>query len=46
MIIIEERSPKSVPGVTSFFIKFDYNINIINELESLYCKSYNSKTYE
>lgn len=46
MIIIEERSPKSVPGVTSFFIKFDYNINIINELKSLYCKSYNSKTYE
>lgn len=46
MIIIEERDTKQVPGITSFFINFNYNPNIVNELKTLYCKVYNTKTCE
>lgn len=47
MILIEERKPCKVPGVTSFFISFNYNQNIINELSKLDCgKNFNKKTKE
>lgn len=46
MIYIEEREPKKIPGSTSLFLKFNYNINIINFLKSLSCKSYDKKKFE
>lgn len=46
MITLEERDTKKIPGITSFFIKFNYNPNIVNELKTLYCKIYNEKTCE
>lgn len=47
MIFIEERKPCKVPGMTSFFISFNYNQDIINELSKLDCgKDFNRKTKE
>lgn len=44
MINITENIAKKVPGITSLFITFDFNANIINELRLLECKNYDKKT--
>ena len=30
MILIEEKTPKKLPGLSSLFLTFDYNAEIIN----------------
>lgn len=44
MIKITESTAKKVPGITSLFITFDFNADIINELRLLECKNYDKKT--
>lgn len=46
MILIEERTAKKVPGMTSFFINFDYNKQIVDKIASLSCKNYSKKDKE
>lgn len=46
MILIKERETKQVPGLTSFFINFNYKPEIVSALKTLGCKAYNKKTLE
>lgn len=46
MITIEEKSPVKMPGLTSLFITFDINNQIIEILHNIECRYYNPKTYE
>lgn len=46
MIVIEERLAHDAPGGTSFFISFNYNPKIINEIKCLDFRSYNENTHE
>ena len=44
MINIYEKIPSKVPGITSLFIDFDYNVDILNIIKSFPCKNYSKKT--
>lgn len=44
MISITENIPNKIPGLTSLFLKFDYNPKIVDFIHSLDCKSYDKKT--
>ncbi len=46
MIIISERLPKKLPGVTNIFVKFDYDPQIVEFLKSLPNRHYDEKTKE
>lgn len=46
MIYIEERQPKKLPGITTLFLKFDYNKEIIDRIKAFDCRNYNEKTNE
>lgn len=46
MITIEERLTENCPGLTSFFINFDYNLKIVTILKELSCKIYNKESKE
>lgn len=46
MINIEEKTPVKMPGLTSLFITFDINNQIIEILHNIECRYYNPKTYE
>ena len=46
MIYIEERSAKKLPGITTFFVKFDFKKEIVDVLKSFDCRNYNEKTNE
>lgn len=43
MISIEEKQSKHVPGLTSLFISFRYNQDIVDKIKSQDCSYYNSK---
>ena len=44
MINITERITQKVPGITSIFIDFKYQPEIVEELKSLPCKNYSKRT--
>ena len=47
MIIIEERKPVKLPGLSSLFVSFDWNENIVAVFRQLQgVKSYNKNTKE
>lgn len=46
MIKIEERKPKKLAGLTSFFISFDFNRDIIDIIKRTGLYDYNKKTKE
>lgn len=46
MLLIEERKPKKVTGETSFFLKFDYNTQIIDIIKQLTVFNYDKTTKE
>ena len=46
MIQVEERLTSKVPGITSVFIKFNYNKDLINSLKQIPCYNYSKKTNE
>lgn len=46
MIFIEERKNKNIPGMSSLYIKFKYNADIVNNLKTLPNYHYDKKTYE
>jgi SNF2 family DNA or RNA helicase len=48
MISIEEKLTSKVPGLTSLFVSFDYNKEIIEIIKALPCKNYSkvTKTWE
>lgn len=43
MIIITEKRTKKVPGITSVFVSFKYNQDIVNEIKSLPCYNFSKK---
>ena len=43
MILIQEKKTKKVPGITSVFVSFKYDANIVNELKSLPSANYSKK---
>ena len=45
MITITEKQTSKVPGITSVFIEFDYNPNIVEEIKTLPCVNYSKKTH-
>lgn len=45
MIIITEKQTLKVPGITSVFVQFDYNPNIVEEMKALPCVNYSKKTH-
>ena len=44
MIKITEKLTQKVPGITSVFVEFDYNPEIVQELKSFPCFNYSKKT--
>lgn len=46
MIIISERLPEKLPGITNIFVKFDYDVELVNFIKSLPNRHYNEKTKE
>lgn len=44
MILLEEKIPSKVPGITSLFITFDYDPNIVDVIKSFPCKNFSKKT--
>lgn len=46
MIKLQERPTKSVPGITSIFISFNYKQEIVDAIKSLDCKVYDKKNNE
>mgnify|MGYP003313604295 CR=1 FL=1 len=47
MITIEERSPNKLPGLSSLFVSFNYNKNIVEAIKSLTTiRNYDAKTKE
>lgn len=46
MITIQERQTKSVPGITSLFVSFDFNKQIVEEIKLLNNCNYNPNTKE
>lgn len=45
MIYIEEKSAKKCPGITSLFLNFKYNEQIVDAIRPIYPKNYDKKTY-
>lgn len=45
MITITEKQTAKVPGITSVFVQFDYNPNIVEELKALPCVNYSKRTH-
>lgn len=43
MIIITEKRTEKVPGITSVFVSFKYNQDIVNEIKSLPCYNFSKK---
>lgn len=46
MIHIEQRLTKKIPGLTSFFINFDYHPDIVKHIKTLDLKIYDKNTKE
>ena len=46
MITITEKKTKKVPGITSLFVSFDYNKDIIDKIKTLDCFNYSKVTKE
>lgn len=46
MILIEERETHKLPGITSFFVSFNYNKDIIDKIKMLPSYNYDTKTKE
>ena len=46
MIHIEERITSKVPGITSVFISFDYNKEIVDEMKQIPCYNFSKRTKE
>lgn len=46
MIYIEERDTTKVPGITSLYVSFDYNKDIVDSIKTLETYNYNKKTFE
>lgn len=46
MIYMQERITKHVPGITSIFISFKYDPDIVNEIKSLPCFNFSKKDTE
>lgn len=44
MIKIIEKITQKVPGITSVFVDFAYNADIVNEIKSLPCYNYSKRT--
>lgn len=44
MIYITEKQTSKVPGLTSVFVEFNYNANIVNEIKSLPCFNFSKRT--
>lgn len=44
MIYINERQTSKVPGLTSVFVEFNYNPNIVEEIKSLPCFNFSKRT--
>jgi SNF2 family DNA or RNA helicase len=44
MITIEEKRTSKVPGITSIFISFDYNKDIVEAIKTLPCYNYSKRT--
>lgn len=44
MILIEEKIPKKLPGLTSLFVTFDYNKNVIDIIKECLPVNYDKKT--
>lgn len=43
MIYITEKQTSKVPGITSVFVKFNYNVDIVNDIKTLPCFNYSKK---
>ena len=46
MIYIQERKTSKVPGITSVFLKFDYNKQLIDDIKSIPCFNFSKRTCE
>ena len=46
MITIEERLTSKVPGITSVFINFEYNKDIVEEIKQIPCFNFSKRTKE
>ena len=46
MIHIEERITSKVPGITSVFVSFDYNKEIVDEMKQIPCYNFSKRTKE
>lgn len=46
MIHIEERVTSKVPGITSVFVSFDYNKEIVDEMKQIPCYNFSKHTKE
>ena len=46
MIHIEERVTSKVPGITSVFVSFDYNKEIVDEMKQIPCYNFSKRTKE
>lgn len=45
MIIIEEKATTKVPGITSLYVKFDMNNEVLKIIQNLDCRYYDPKTH-
>lgn len=43
-ILIEEKTPKKLPGLSSLFVSFDYNSEIVEAMKTIPNRSYDTKT--
>ena len=46
MIYIRENITSKVPGITSLFVKFDYNEDVVAAMKTLPCSNYSKKNKE
>ena len=46
MIYIRENITSKVPGITSLFVKFDYNEDVVSAMKTLPCSNYSKKNKE
>lgn len=46
MIYIKEGKPTKVPGLSSLYVKFDYNQVLVNYMQNMKVRYYNKKTFE
>lgn len=45
MILIEERKPNKIPGLTSLFVKFNYNQEVVSLIKECLPVNYDKKTH-